>query len=338
MRSPVRRSTREPFSPEEIRANWTRMTWERPTPPPEAAYPYLGYYGLDLVDRGEAERQDFGYLAGADQLICTQSFWPREPRGTTVLCHGYLDHAGLYTHLIRDLVALGQVVVIYDLPGHGLSTGREAAIGSFQEYVEVLRTCFERMGEDLPRPWHLVAQSTGGAVAMDWMLYPEPEDPELEAVVLLAPLVRPASWHWVRMAHALISPFRDYVKRVFSGNSNDPDFLDFLQHRDPLQSLRLSSHWVGALKEWVPRFLDASPSDYSPLILQGDEDGTVDWRFNLPAIRERFRSPRVEILHGACHHLANEAPEYRAMIRRALWNVLDHKAVPEKDVEIGGGA
>ena len=318
MFNPLRNSSRAPFSPETIQAYWTPLAWERPTPPPTGAGDYLRHYGLNLVDTGEAEHQDFGYFTANEQLICAQVFWPAEPVGTTLVCHGYLDHAGLYTHLIRDLLALGQVVVIYDLPGHGLSTGREVAIDSFQEYLTVLRTCFMHMEGHLPRPWHLLAQSTGGAVAMDWMLYPREGDPELMAVVLLAPLVRPAGWPWVRLAHTLVSPFRDYVKRIFTSNSSDPDFLDFLQNRDPLQSWRLSSHWVGALREWVQRFLDAEPCGYAPVVLQGDADDTVDWTFNLPAIRARFRQAEIHMIPGAGHHLANETPEHRAVIRRCL--------------------
>ncbi len=304
-----------PFSPEAIRAQWQPLAWREPTPPPEAAHEYTRFYGLNLVESGEAQRHDFGWFEAAGEHIAVQVFHPAEPRGTTLLCHGYLDHAGLYTHLIRDLLALGQVVVIHDLPGHGLSTGDEVAIDSFLDYVAVLRTCFAHMRGHLPEPWHLVAQSTGGAVAMDWMLYPRDDDPEPASVTLLAPLVLPVGWRWGRLAHTLVRPFRDYVKRVFTSNSNDPDFVDFLEYRDPLQSRWISVRWVEALRQWLPRFRAAPPSRYSPRILQGDQDGTVDWKHNLPAIRARFRDPEIHMIPGAGHHLANETPKYRAIIR-----------------------
>jgi alpha-beta hydrolase superfamily lysophospholipase len=320
--SAPRRVMEASFSPEAIRAEWQPLAWGEPMAMPETARAYTRFYGLDLVEQGDARRQDLGWFDAAGERIATQVFYPAVERGTTVLCHGYLDHAGLYTHLIRDLLALGQVVVIYDLPGHGLSTGDEVAIDSFLDYVAVLRTCFTHMHDHFPGPWHLVAQSTGGAVAMDWMLYPRRDDPRLASVTLLAPLVRPVGWRWGRLVHPLIRPFRDYVKRVFIGNSHDPDFVDFLEYRDPLQSRWISIRWVEALRQWLHRFRAAPPSSYSPRILQGDADGTVDWQHNLPAIRARFRAPSVHMIPGANHHLANEVPRYRAVVRYWLEQTL----------------
>ena len=60
------------------------------------------------------------------------------------------------------------------------------------------------------------------------------------------------------------------------------------------------------------------PNDYAPLVIQGDQDTTVDWRWNLARIRETFPAAEIRILQGARHHLVNESPELRAQVFAAL--------------------
>ena len=101
-------------------------------------------------------------------------------------------------------------------------------------------------------------------------------------------------------------------------NSNDPEFLHFLEHLDPLQSRQLSARWVGALKKWIPGIEKAQRVSISPVIIQGDLDETVDWRHNLNVIEDKFRSPEINLLKGARHQLANESAPIRARIAEIL--------------------
>ena len=47
-------------------------------------------------------------------------------------------------------------------------------------------------------------------------------------------------------------------------------------------------------------------------MIQGDADGTVDWRYNMGFVRALFPGSRVEYLPGAGHQLANESASYRS--------------------------
>lgn len=96
--------------------------------------------------------------------ICSCYWLPKEPRGTTFLVHGYFDHLGLYGHLIEHLLARGQAVVAFELPGHGLSGGEPLAIDSFGDYQRVLSDLLQRC-RHFPKPFNAVGQSTGGAVS-----------------------------------------------------------------------------------------------------------------------------------------------------------------------------
>jgi alpha-beta hydrolase superfamily lysophospholipase len=136
-------------------------------------------------------------------------------------------------------------------------------------------------------------------------------------ILLLAPLVRPAEWAKVQLMHATLKYFRRSITRRFMENSGDAEFLAFLQ-QDPLQSQRLPVAWVGAMRRWVQGFVAEIPTDYAPLVIQGDHDTTVDWRWNLPQIRTKFPRATVRMIQGARHQLVNETPALRAQIFDAL--------------------
>jgi lysophospholipase len=161
----------------------------------------------------------------------------------------------------------------------------------------------------------VIAQSTGGAIVMDYLVSRgEGDENPFEQVILLAPLVRPFKWGTARWLHTMVSPFAKTLKRVFTINSNDPDFLDFLENRDPLQARRISAIWVSALKKWMPGFEKASRIKVSPVVIQGDKDETVDWQYNLEMIKKKFESPDIRMLPGARHQLANENEAFRRKI------------------------
>lgn len=310
------------FSPEKARAALPQLHWQQPASPSGELLAYARFYGINFAETMADVKHGIGHFRAARHDIATHIWRPRNPAGTVLVCHGYFDHVGLYKHIIGYLLELGYAVVAYDLPGHGLSSGTPVTINTFRSYRSILTRCLREMKNRLPQPWYLVAQSTGGAIAMDVLLYSRGKASPFEKVVLLAPLVRPARWWYVRLLHTLVSPFSRYVKRVFSANSGDPEFLDFVEFRDPLQYRRISSRWVGAMRRWVNRFRRAHPVKISPVIIQGDQDETVDWRHNLKVIEKKFSSPEVHILKGARHHLANESENYRDQIRRVIRNHL----------------
>lgn len=280
----------------------------------------LAYYGIDFENRlAGVTRRSGRFECGGEQIVAHCYRPPREPRGTVFLLHGYFDHVGLYRHPIRWCLEHDFAVLAWDLPGHGLSTGPRASIDSFHRYVATLVRVLE-LGEPLPRPWHAMGQSTGGAVLMEFLLgrgLTVATSP-FEELVLFAPLVRPAGWRSGRVIYQLAHRFINELPRKFQPNSENAKFLDFLRHRDPLQPRFLSVEWVGAMREWMLKFLAYPPSDLSPLVFQGMQDFTVDWRYNLQVLQEKFSFPEIVYLPTARHHLVNEAEDNRARIFRRL--------------------
>jgi alpha-beta hydrolase superfamily lysophospholipase len=238
--------------------------------------------------------------------VVSQVWWPDQAKATLFMFHGFYDHTGLYRHVIEWALDQGFAVIACDLPGHGLSSGERASIKDFAEYQHTLEGLLaEAQSLDLPQPWHLCGQSTGGAIVIDHVLNHGADSPAQGQVILLSPLVRPRAWGWSQLSYYLLKPFVNGIARRFSENSNDPEFLSFLQ-ADPLQALRLPTAWVGALARWIKRIEAAPNSPRRPLIVQGQSDMTVDWEHNLEVLKAKFDRPQVLMLPEARHHLANE--------------------------------
>jgi lysophospholipase len=280
---------------------------------------YLAFYRIDFANRIPGVVHRFGRLPAAGFEIACHYYQPAAVRGTCVLLHGYYDHAGLYGHLIEHCLRRRFAVLIWDLPGHGLSSGPQASIHSFEDYIEVLGAVLGRLLPELPRPLHAIGQSTGAAVLMGWAFRKcrSPEECPFGRMVLLAPLVRPAQWRSVRLMHALVRPFRRAIKRTFMENSGDAEFLAFVQ-QDPLQCRVLPVRWVTAMRRWVDTFLAQPETGYRPRVVQGNADQTVDWQWNLPRIREKFPGAEVHMIVGARHQLVNETRELREQVFAAM--------------------
>lgn len=300
--------------PDLLRASLAPLTERHPLS--TQALEYQRFYGLDLPVQSWLG----GFNAGGFELV-GQVWLPLQPVATLLLLHGYYDHMGLYRHVIEWALGQGYAVISCDLPGHGLSSGERASITDFALYQQTLDALFEQArGLDLPRPWHLCGQSTGGAIAVDHLLYSGERSPVDGQVILLAPLVRPRSWRWSKLSYRVLRHFVNGIERRFSENSNDPAFLPFLQ-ADPLQPRRLPTAWVGALMAWVKRIEAAPRSARRPLIVQGEADGTVDWPYNLKVLKAKFAEPQILMLPEARHHLANELPA----IRQRYFDFIDQR-------------
>jgi alpha-beta hydrolase superfamily lysophospholipase len=122
--------------------------------------------------------------------------------------------------------------------------------------------------------------------------------------------------HWTayeqsKGTYKVYRAFTDRIARFHRKNSSDKDFLVFNKTQDYLHSKDLSLKWVKALFDWNDK-IEAMESCGRPvLILQGDEDGTVDWKYNLKLMAEKFPHAKVEMIPGANHELFNEAIEYK---------------------------
>lgn len=295
------------FQPEYLLANLPSLATAQQEPAQSDLY--RSFYKLDKVRDGVTSR--LGSFRAGPYRLAAQVWLPERPVATLLILHGYYDHMGLYGHLVAWALSMEWAVLSCDLPGHGLSSGKRASINDFGEYQAVLHGLFsEAEALRLPQPWHLCGQSTGGAILLDHLLHGRLR-PEVGETILLAPLVRPRAWKRSQLSYHLARPFVQEIPRRFSVNSSDSDFIDFVHNRDPLQPRTLPTAWVGALSRWIPRIEGARRSPRSPLIVQGEQDLTVEWKHNLDVLEDKFSQPRLLLLPEARHHLVNEREALR---------------------------
>lgn len=288
---------------------------------------YFDFYSIDFENRFSDVRHYFGSISSAPFTLATHYFKHNEEVATCFIVHGYFDHSGLYEHIIEYCLTRRYSVVIFDLPGHGLSGGEPASINDFEQYQQALRSVLDRFKEDAVTPWYAIGQSTGAAILMDFLL--TEKKPLIEKAVLLAPLLKPKNWSVVNITHRVARLIFKQLKRKFRKNSQDEKFLHFLKFEDPLQTHSLSLQWVGALANWIQYFQGLAPINFPLLVVQGKEDTTVDWRFNLPIIHQKFGGTAAVYLSEAGHQLANESED----IRKEIYLAMDRyfKTIPDSE-------
>jgi lysophospholipase len=262
---------------------------------------------MNFYQQFDGLEQRVGWIETGEFRLVMQSFKPENAKATVFIFHGYFDHGGIYHHLIRFLLKHDFAVVIYDMPGHGLSSGKPTAITTFQQYQDAINTCLDICKNNLPLPYHCVGQSTGGAVIVDRLKNGAPSELVFDKIVLLSPLVRPKGWKSIVRIHSAVKPFVKVWFRSFAKNSEDVSFLRFLKDHDPLQSKWLSVDWISALKEWIPTIEDGDCINRKVLIVQGTGDNTVDWKHNIDVLKRLFSEVKISYVEDAQHHLVNES-------------------------------
>ncbi len=268
---------------------------------------YLKFYGLDVGDN--KIKHKLGVFSTGQYELAGHLFLPTEPKGTVVILHGYLVHTGQLNRIIGHLTDAGYAVGCYDMIGHGLSDGKAGAVKSFGDYSKSLEDFITTIKPQCPGPCYLLAHSAGGAAALDYLWSGKGD--EFENIILIAPLVRSSFWGLSKFGRSLFGKLIKSVPRKFQVNTSDKEFLDFVKNKDPLQVRQVPIEWVAALHKWNDTLDKKSILDREILIIQGDKDSTVDWKWNVKFLKNKFPNAKVEIIIKGRHELLNELEEMR---------------------------
>ncbi|WP_331352769.1 alpha/beta hydrolase [Cellvibrio sp. UBA7671] len=282
---------------------------------------YLDFYAINFARTHTGITHGFGAIDACGFRNATHYWLPENPKGTLVVVHGYYDHVGLFGNAIEFGLQQGFAVLAFDLPGHGLSSGEQVAIDSFDHYADVLDVILTIAQKLLPAPYFALGQSTGGSVLLNylWRYDSARPAPWLARIALCAPLILPRGWRYSgRFLYALVHSFIKRMPRGRSRNSHNPDFIRFVDELDCLQSRTLSVRWVGAMEAWDQQFRRFPPLEKSLLVIQGTDDLTVAWRYNLQQIWRALPNARIELIPGAGHQLVNESSDLRAQVFTAI--------------------
>lgn len=271
-----------------------------------AVQAYFAHYRLGLA--GDGGEHLFGSFPSGEFTLAGHLYRPAVYRATVVLIHGYLNHSGQFKNLIPYLLEKGYAVGVFDLPGHGHSSGDQAAIDSFDQYIQAVGDFMDVVRPRLHGPYYAVGFSLGGTIAMD-LLWTGATP--FEKTVLAAPLIHWTQYEQSKGTYKIYSAFTDRIRRFHQRNTSDKEYLIFNRTQDTLHCQSVSLRWVKALFEWNDKIAAMPPCRRPALVVQGDKDRTVDWRYNIELIREKFTNAQIEMIPGARHELFNEAIVYR---------------------------
>jgi len=281
---------------------------------------YFDLFDLDPEKDIPGVEHFFGSFDSGEFNIAAHIYRPAEYKATVVLVHGYLNHTGQLTHLIRFLLENGYAVCAYDMPGHGLSSGEGAWMDDFEKYAKVLDDFKGLVAERCQGPYHVIGFSHGSCGIIQREL--EGKDVFFDKVVLTSPLVHPVQWKKAQATYRLYWFFRKDVPRVLSRNSSDKSFLEFNREKDFLHVQRVPLIWVRGLEKWNAKIDALEPRDREILVIQGDKDKTVDWKYNLKLLSEKFTAEQI-IIANAKHEMFNESPEIKKQVFREIGSYLE---------------
>jgi alpha-beta hydrolase superfamily lysophospholipase len=296
---------------------------------------YLAFYGLDIaaaahefvqfksngfelaghvfipLETGRSQRP-----TGVKDASSLTGLRPKEYKATVFILHGYLNHCGLLSKLIKYLVEAGFAVAVFDLPGHGLSSGEPTAIDDFSQYSDSLNDFMKIIRPKLNGPYHIIGHSTGAAIILEYLL--EGSNDGFDKVILAAPLERTDWWVLEKIGFSISRLFSSFVPRVFRKVSSDEEFLKFVKYKDPLQAKKISLKWVAAMFKWDQRIANAKTSARPVLVIQGLKDNIINWRHNIRFIQSKFENSEIELIENCRHELFNESEK----IRREVFSLI----------------
>ena len=107
-------------------------------------------------------------------------------RGMVVVTHGLGEHSGRYGHVAGALAARGLGVVMWDLRGHGRSSGDRGDAEAYEVLIDDLEAVCAAFREE-GKPLFLFAHSMGGQIALRFM---EERQPACAGAVIVSPWLR----------------------------------------------------------------------------------------------------------------------------------------------------
>lgn len=266
---------------------------------------YFDYYKLNFYNT----KHYFGYFTEKDLKLSGHIWIPnkKDIKGTLFVQHGYLDNVGYMQKLIEYFLDLDFAIAAMDLPGHGLSSGEVSGIDSFATYGQVFTSFVNTYSKNLPRPYYAIGHSTGASTLIEYLYN---TDSIFTKSYLISPLVRTTKWKTSKFLYYLSNPLLNRVNRIYRDSSHDESFSVF-QKDEPLKIDSLAFSWSKALYKWEKEFKKRDILKEPVMIIQGDKDGVVWHKHNIPFLKEKIEGVEVRYIIGAEHALPNEIEKYR---------------------------
>ncbi|MGC8765657.1 MAG: alpha/beta hydrolase [Brevinematia bacterium] len=277
---------------------------------------YLKTYGLDFP----STLHKFYYLPYNDkEKFFVHEMIPEKSVAIIIFFHGYLSHSGIFKDFYEWFLKLGYHIVAVDLPGHGLSDGTRTGIDDFDTYATMVYNTYVNI-TNLNLPAYFVGHSTGCSAILEFIhkykIYPS-------KVVFVAPLVRIILWNLASFGYSLLSNNIREIPRLRRETSRNPSYIDFIFNKDPLKYEMADVSWFGAVYRWNQKIANYPVIEKKEfLIIQGNEDEVVDWRYNIEFLKKKLAFCNVVFIDKGKHDLLTEIDYVREFIFATIENFL----------------
>jgi alpha-beta hydrolase superfamily lysophospholipase len=100
----------------------------------------------------------------------------------------------------------------------------------------------------------------------------------------------------------------------------EPQFRTFSVTADPLVNMVFNATWLQAIDKWNSKLEALEPfrPSCAMVVLQGQEDKVVDWRWNLVVLQRILPGLAIRMYPGMCHNLLHERPKQLAVVWRSV--------------------
>ena len=269
--------------------------------------------------------------------------WPLdEARGTLLLMPGRTEYIEKYGIFAGELADHGYAMMAADWRGQGLADRllpdrRVGHIDTFRDFQKDVAEMVAVATElDMPKPWHVLGHSMGGAIATRALL----EGLDVASAtftgpmwgILIAPVMRQLAWGlyyasgWTGQGHRLppTTSYDNYVAASeFDGNmlTNDPEMWAYMKGQiAAYPELSLggpSMRWLGeALRECL-QLMRAAPPAVPAICFVGSQESIVD----RDRMRQRMASwpgGSFEVIENAQHEVLMEGPDIRGDVLQKM--------------------
>lgn len=284
------------------------------------------------------------WLWAEDGVRLRAGHWASDrPRGSVLLFPGRTEYLEKYNALALDLCGAGLDVLAMDWRGQGLSDrliadSRPGHIGSFSDYQrDVVELVVAANELDLPRPWHLLAHSMGGAIGLAALQDGLPVDSAVFSAPMWGLHLRPPTRLLAIAMTALAQRLRLDERAALGSGGYEPfvlkcPFEGNLLTTDPVRWGRfvaeaaswpelslggVTNRWLGQALAECTRLAALPSPDLPVLVGLGSDEAIVSAR----AIRSRvdgWAGAQLMLLPGARHEPMMERESVRTPFLRAI--------------------
>jgi alpha-beta hydrolase superfamily lysophospholipase len=249
---------------------------------------------------------------------------PPEASATIAVVHGYGDHGGRHVWFGEAMAARGWAVYVYDLRGHGQSSGTRGQVKRFDEYLDDTEVFLEQVRTARSgSPLFLLGHSMGGLICARLA---EERSPEVRALILSSPFLQlaeavPPARVAAAKGLALVWPGKDIGNPVQAAQlSHDQAVVDAYV-TDRLVHHVAPARWAVQLMRAQDAAMAGAESITLPLyVLYGEEDQVADVTF-IESLFARAASEDKSIrrYEGLYHECLNEIGRERVYEDLAAW-------------------